>query len=652
MIVGTLILIVAVGAFMLQRAMRQQYLEAHRYTFGEVALNLAESGLNVSMEHLHESALSPGTPFYQALVESAFDSVEGTSLDLPSEHLDDLVELFDGDASLEVKVELRSFEPFYPASGLRGVERDPREKFGEMALVSKATYRGVTRSILASKQVKVIDVTVPVLSKFTLFVGRRGGDPNILEYDRTSPADGFRLGSSPARPLTIYNNEDPLPIIEYGTQFLPMGDLFGTSPPDLHGLVYLGGNDGWYLNLAHGIGAAPWEELFLLRRTRYRMDSELDGIRYEYGLTFGFYDGILRSAKFGSNADPGGGFRYPGNNERVRDRTSALHLFGDVENMTPTVVLGSAFRSYVTLRLLDGLWYPYRDLGEFGSVGGGPPFGGSYEAYEQVMARVVHEPYNRSWDYIATNTEQLEDDGRVKAAGTPFVPEAKLVEGSLERIGPAVDGDEHFLYPTPGEASPGLMRLERAVGEDREVLFRGALEDLDGSLLESILTAKATYAVADQAEFYDRYLKDGVLKVPGIVHIRRGDLDIGGVQVADGCMVLVQGNVNVQGGLGFQDPTQGHTLSLVSLEGGVRVSTSETVNAHLVCLSGQFTAQSAVDIQGAVAADTLDFERLVVGSSAKKITYEGDLDPTDEAAYRKHLRVFMDKRVHLSVQGF
>ena len=76
--------------------------------------------------------------------------------------------------------------------------------------------------------------------------------------------------------------------------------------------------------------------------------------------------------------------------------------------LTPTVVLGPVYRCYVTLRLLDGLWYPHRTASEFAAASGAGPFAGDYAAYRRCMARVETEAYNRAYDYIVTKKSTTE----------------------------------------------------------------------------------------------------------------------------------------------------------------------------------------------------------------------------------------------------
>lgn len=648
-VVGALILLVGAGAVLIQRFMQAQYLEAHRYTFGEIAVNLAESGLNLFMEHLRESGLTPGSPLYEILVASAWDELDGTVYPVASPHLDELVALAGAGARASVQVEFRGFKPFYPPGGLKGVEPDPREKFGELAIVARGEYRGLVRTLVAAKQVKVASVVAPVLSKFTLFVRSRDGvEPNLLAYDRTRPARGFAKDGEPAHPLVLYHSPERNPAV-VDDRFFSLAAHFSTYPPDRGGLVYLGGASPWYLNLVHGAGPAPHEESHLLRRTRYRMDSALPGIRTEYGLAFGFYQGILASGKFGSQAAPSTPTRRTG--EPVPDATAAIHLYGDLDDVTPTLVFGPVFRSYVTLRLLDGLWYPFRTPAEFQGVAAtSPVFAGGYEAYRRVMVRVEDEPVNRTLDYLASNAETLLEDGRVDAEETPFVPEPGLLDPLLTRVGPAVDGDPGFLRPRPGEPVPGALRLLRPrPGGRPDELFRGALQDLDGPTLEKLLAPKVAVVVKDQAELTRRYLAGTRLELPGIVRVEEGDVELPALASPSGGMLVVSGTLRLMGPI--TGPAKGPPLTLVSLGGDIHVATGEPVRAHLVALDGWVRTRGRLQLVGALAAGNLDLAGLVAGPEPKAIRYDPALDPTDAEAQRAQLRVALDRRVKLYLEG-
>ncbi len=649
-IVGALVILVAIGVFSLNHVSRQQYLDAHRYTFGETALYLAESGLNVTREYLKESAVRPGTEIHALLLESTSEELERISLPIEAPFLKELAGMIGQGATIEASVEFRGFRTLHPADGMRGLLGDPREKVGELSLVSRATYRGVTRALIEARPVRVVSVVAPVLSKFTLFVRERGEEtPNLLSYDRLDPSKGFRLDDGPARPVVLYHRRDQIPAVLDG-KFYPLAEAVSGLVPDGAGMVYLGGRTPWFLHLVHGSGANAYEELFHLRRTRYLLPAELvPGAESEIGITFGFYGGILTSPKLGSARAPAGTYRRPPDAEEADDRTSGLHLFGDTRYVSPTVVLGPAYRSYLTVRLVDGLWFPYRSPAEFPGDSGPAGFP-SYEAYSRAMLRIEDEAYNRSWDYIATNREQLQENATVQDGGTPFVPGPVLAEAGLQRVIPYPGRDWSFLYPDPKQGSIGACQIRRIEASGKpETLFRGALQDLDGTLLESFLRARETFEVPDEAAFHSRFRRHATLEVPGVVRIAKGGLELGEVNVGEGCMVIAEGDIVIKGRI-VQDRPK-NPLTLVSLRGDIRIQTGEKVDAHLVALEGRVSGQGRLALTGGIAAGSLDLRSLVRGEAAKTVTYNPDLDPTQHESYGANLRVVMDRDTRTYLQA-
>jgi hypothetical protein len=648
LVVGGLILLIGIGSMMFHRAARQQYLDAHRFASATIAAQLAESGLNASLERFLEATQQPGTELHDLLLSRSAGALNGTSLNMNSPFLDDLLLLLGGGASISVSVKLDHFRPLTPSAGLRGLLADEREKAGEIKLVSEASFRGIQRRIVASKRIRVVSIVAPVVSKFTLFVRTLGDESlNSLKYSRLAPEEGFTLLGEEASPLTLFHGGEQIPAVE-GGRLLPLQDVLTERPPDQGGLVYLGGRKPWFLHLVHGIGAGPFEELFHLRRARYLFESPLPGVTKEIGMYFGFYDGLLDSKKFASMRSPN---RYPrGNNlPDVVDQTSLLHLYGDIHNVSPTLVLGPAFRSYVTMRLLDGLWYPTQTASEFSQRNDQSLFPKGYESYREVMVRVQDESYNRSYDFLTTNQEVLQEGGGVTSNGTPFLPAPSLTEDRLQRVQPAAPGDSAFLYPQPDQEVAGLCRLIRQEqGGGQQDLFRGALADLDGDVMEQVLRAKAVVQVPNQEAFRKRFLVNNTLQLPGVVLIREGDLNLADVNSGKGGMVVVQGGIEVRGKVVQTQPH--HPLTLVSLSGDIHLRSDEKLDVALIALRGTVTSRGRLELVGSLAAHHLPLSQIVRGPESKRITYNQDLDPTAPENQWAHLRVILDKRVNLYLE--
>lgn len=647
-IAAVLLLLASVAAIMLQHASRQRYREAHRHTSATVAEALAESGLNATLENIWQGVRTQGSLFHDLVKETPAEELDGLETVVESPHLADVLAPLD-DAGLAVTVGFQEVRPFYPVDGLGGIRRDPREKFGQMVVRSVGTYRGISRRYEVVKPFKVVDVSAPVLSKFTLFAREPSETPvNCLAYDRLNPGAAMVYDGRPARPLVLFHRPGAVPTVEADT-FHPIAPLLEGVPVDEGGLVFLGG-EPWYLNLVHGSGAGPFDELHHLRRVRMMAPTTIAGGEgaMDGRIWFGFYTGVLEAPPLQAGVSSRRAPSRPSGGE-VTDLTSALHLYGDIHNVSPTPVLGPVYRSYLLVPLPSGMWLPYLTQAEYSGLGR-PPVLAPYATYAEHMTRVVEEPYNRSYDYMRTNTEALEAGGRVRTLeDQPLVPGMGLVPDAMTRLGPAGEGDRFFLYPEAGDPAAGLCRLRRPMVAGEEDVFRGALADLTPELLARALTAKAVEVVADQAEFDARF-GSGLLELPGIVRVESGGLRLGKRGIRGAGMVLARGDIEVTGYLSQGDPAS--TLTLVSLEGNVTVSTGELVQAHLVALAGTaFFPRGQVNILGGVAAGRLDLPSLVNGAEAKWLTYNPDLDPTTEAAYRNHLRFFMDENHGLRIQA-
>lgn len=645
-----LLVLVGGGTFMLQRATRQRYIEAHRATSGRIAQELAESGLNLGFEALRQGSLDPSTELHALLIQSPRSDLEGVSLPLSLAPLQDLVAALEDEAAAELTLELFDLKGFQDGPDFRGLRDDPHEKSGRLSLTTRATVRGTTRVFRAHRPFKVIQTRVPLLSKFTLFLRDQGPSPvNLLGLDRLKPDQPMRGPDGPGSPLVLVHREDRLPTVAEGL-FHDLSSLFGDLAPDQGGLVFLGGTAPWNLNLVHGTGVGRFDELFHLRRTRYQMPAEVDPSRVEFPLFFGFYDGVLEGPVFHPPGLPKD-ILTRGDGSEVPPETSALHLFGDVADVSPTVVLGPVFRSYVFLKLLDGLWFPHLSPAEFAGVAP-ESFPGDYSAYARHMAQVVQEPYNRSVDFIRTNSETLEGDGHVRTDPQAVaIPGPTLLPEALTRLQPVSASDPHFLYPDPEDAARTRVRLLRPPGDLPEAeLFRGDPQDFDGATLESLLLARVVEEYASLEELQAKRFRAGILEIQGVTRIQAPEITLGKTNLGDSGILVVDGDIHLEDFVQKYHDTE--PSALVSLQGSIHVKTQAPIQAHLVALRGQVHfATATVDIHGALAADHLDFSQLSRGFARKRISYDETLDPTQpEGAFSK-LRLFLDPRVGLELSA-
>lgn len=646
-VMALVVLLAAAAALLMRELSQRRYREAHRHTFGLIALNLAESGLNLGFAQVRAQLEDPESFFHAMLIGAWAAELEGEVVPIDHPQTAGLVGVLGPGAELTLSVRFEGFAPLVADPELRGLVTDPREKQGRVVFEARGAYRGVVRTLSATSACKVVRMVAPVVSKFTLFVASRGeAEPNLLAYDRSAPQLPMEAGGRPARPLVLYHRPGPVPALAED-RFHPLGPVLESVEPDAGGLVYLGGERPWYLNLVHGVGAGPFDELHHLRRTRYRLDGGPPGAPGEHALWFGFYAGLLTSPPFrpfGAGSDPP---RRP-EGDTVPERTSALHLYGDVEDVSPTVVLGPVFRSYVTSRLEGGVWYPHLSAAEFGRLATRPAWARTHADYQARMVRVEHEPYNRSWDYMRTNQEMVDGRGQVGvAAGAPALPPALLTPETLTRVRPPVATDRLFLYPEAAQGPRTPVALGPAGGAPQ---FSGDLAGLDGELFAKVMGARAVHRVADAAAFMSRYVRQGRLRLPGVVRIERGDLEIGPLAIARGGVVVVEKGVRIAGWL--RKLAARETLTLVALGGDVEVATPDRVEAQLVALAGRFRAQAdQLDFLGGLAARELDLASLVAGARPKRVVYDPALDPTAPGADAAQLRAYFSEKAGLGLAG-
>lgn len=634
-VVAFLIVVLAATVVIFNRIARQRSLEVHRQLRGLVATMLAESTLNAGWRQLRASAAALDGAVRAQVLEAPAADLDGATFPLEVEGLDALLEPFDGEASAALELAFTDVQAFLPPQGPAGLAGDPREKFGTVEVRARASYRGVTRVLSAPRGFKVASVLAPALSKFTLFLREQGDqEVNCLRYDRVRPGRAMLREGSPARPVVLFHEDSPSPAV-VGDRFHSLAAEHSDRPLDEGGLVYLGGPEPWYLNLTHGTGAGPFDELFLLRRARHRI-AESSPPRHR--LWFGLYGGLFSEPAFQA-AGPGADPPTRPDGAAVPEETAAVHLSGNVDDVSPTLVLGPVARAWVGVPFEDGRWYPHLSEAEFSRLAIRAEVAASYPAYRARMARVVHDPYNRSADYLRTNGETVDDQGLVDTdEPTPVVPPRTLAEPTPTRV-EAVDGDlDALLYPAPGSPDTAAVVLRRPEDAVAPEVFRGDLDALTPEVLGELLRAKAAAVVPDAAALRARFERDGLLRVPGVVLVERGELDLGPAAVwENGGMIVAEEGVRITG---WVRRTGEVPLTLVSLAGDIVVDTDQRVDAHLVALAGRLRATTdQLYVVGAVAAGRADWQTLTYGVRPKWVRYDLALDPTDHEAYRASLQL-------------
>ncbi|MBI3892879.1 MAG: hypothetical protein HY303_15265, partial [Candidatus Wallbacteria bacterium] len=539
---------------------------------------------------------------------------------------------------------------------------------------------GVVRTTVRARSARVVHSLPPVLSKFALMVARSSelaANVDCLRYDSVEGL--FRDAASGARtgPLVVLAASPGAPGNTPGRdaesgRLLPIAAGLPSAEKTAldAGWICLGGPDPWFLNLTLGSGRqSPLEEHHLLRRLEYVFPSPLLGTSFEQkSVLLGFAQGVTKLPWIGGSRSS---FRSPSTDAVVPERTSFLHLAGDLSGVTPSIVFGPVFRRYLAfdkvrrgatgsfesfVNLADADAYQ-RQGGTFAAL-----TGRGFEAYQQLMPHVVEEAYNRTYDYLVTSREESEAEqpARMRPGATPVRPARLLAAaGLLAPVLGNVAGTalSSVLYPAPpssAQSQPCVLpavRISRRMPTGSTIpIFQGQLGKLEE--MEPLLQAKVTRLypsaddLADRRSFEDCFIHPAAigkaLDLDGnVVRLPQGELRLGGLQVVGGGMLLATGDVIVDGPI---ECAPGEALSLVSLHGNIRIATSARVQACLVALRGQLFPPSAsgMEILGTVACrDLANFTKWLENPGVKRIVYDSRLDPTRMETHRTFYRLVL-----------
>lgn len=645
LVVG-IMLVLAIFFGALSFLSRGQVQSATHYIESTRALELAEAGAAWASTVLASGSYNPSPSFFsfellKAIFDPTPDETKEHVIEIP-ESLDEYRQSLGGTLSIIARVtKPRKFDP------VEGFCSDPIEKYGEMQIVSTASVGRSARRVRVSRGFKVFLAVHPVLSKFTLFVRESPPNDQINSLIRGASADNFDNGA----PLLLQNHETTYNAVDSSIHvpaFPPIAELARDS-----GWIFLNSpSASWTLHLSGSAGTTgEYDDRVLLRFGQYSdpgMKSRLqvpapqvlrDMLRRYQGMKARF----LVTTRSGTAE------------KQVSDILGIRHLFGTAPNaslirpfgtgsrLSPTLVFGPVFRSYIQYRLIqvdlvDPNSYPQRvvpfkptvipgfsDQASFESLFRNPPqnysadvhtfallFGinvtdpaPSWGKYRPFATEITTDPFLDSLNYLYV---------QAKESGTVSDP----VSASFSEPPPDIVTDIDEWEPSGGNLRDSLRSAAGKVNRGSVPVFEGRLADIEG-LKE--LQQKITVTFPTPADFASRCIRDGRLRIPGIVYITQGDLDLSTtLTVEAGGIIIVNGNIGLRAGIVASDP-----LTLITTK-DISVETSAEIQARLVCLRGEFKARGGFRILGGVAAGKLDLPGMLNGQE-KRITFDGRFDP-------------------------
>jgi len=594
---------------------------------GEIAHHLAQAGVSTGIAYFTNTR-QPSS-LYETVLKSTVEQIEAAPIEnLPVSAFPVLQAMVDDyDATLEVKLSLTGFKPFYQnTAGDSGIQYNTVEKSGTLRVESIAEVDGARRILVALKDVKVRQSVPYVVGKFTLFSAQRfpGQRLNELQIEKTSGIRGQPHGSNVLMPLFLTHG--------------PSADL------DEKGWVYLGGGD-YKLNLAWGddgwgdqdhIVNLPWKvtydptvpggipggsELFIVQR----------------GMFHDIHNGTNVFNHFDFSSPPPGTTEEP-----VGNGAALIKLFGsppgsgvpDGVERSPTYVIGKVIRRFLEFKYLKSssatgtAYLPYSTLGAWLSPSpspwaSSPPFdvktdifNDDFGAYANFMSRVIEEPYNRGIDFITAGGDL--DPGNLA------VSESRLrhLRGYPRHLYSSVQNNGEVIIKSTG--TPGNTQFEGYLSRIR--------------MSDMYFKERAVFTLP--ADRFADYLASKKNHIPGILHFEGGDVRINSpLELESGGIIAVTGKISIEAPIRVK--SYGRPLTLASLSGNIEINEAVRVEAFLVALNGTVTkaAGFGLDIKGGIAAKTLDIAGLCDAAEPGHIAYDPRFDPTDPSnvTYTVHL---------------
>lgn len=601
---------------------------AHRVHARQVCAHLADGARASVIAALRHDLARTETSRFRAMLLKVGDSsrLQGALVPLPAgwdrELQKEVARL--GDVQLTSVVRLQEVAPLLDDSSAAG--EDAHEKRGLLEMTFTVTLLRVPLTYTFRTPFKIVNLIPPVTSKFTLFVKHpeRTGIANAGYNRFRNLYDGDAVSGAEAHPPLVLFNEEGLALRE----------LTG------RGFVFLGGGDPVMLQITNGSHPRFGEGFHFEATADPRGElaggtdpasASLLGAFTEPGATFSVQRSFLG---FYERDEAGEGLNAEGRLRKdfAAGRTtssSMLHLYGSAERRSPTVVVGNVQRSFALIShlavdvdadgkaddavaVLPGVgWEDYplqipllpNSFTSFtdpsGSIDLRPlkssdpelhdfvRLFGDYAQYSTLMSRLVEEPYNRGFDWMAGY-----EPGKL---GAPAVLPASR-------------------YPDPGTSFNLVLA-------DGGVHFQGDLNAFSTLRLE----ARAVVEVADEAELKQRFIRDGRLELGRVVRVAQGPVTLPArLEVGDGGAIIAAGSITSSGVRNRSSVP----LALCSTEGDLIVDSTYPDHefAGIALAGGLKTLGSdPVHIKGALAVDHLSPDELRAGG---ELTYDPRLDPT------------------------
>ncbi len=641
MLISVLLLFAAVRHFF----SRNQLIQAAHDANYEKSFHLAMGGLE-SADNLFKKAVAfynddrPETlpkiakapPELTAILKSLLNS-EGLPyarkerIPLESSMFSHLQSSWEKFATLKVELEIREIEQLVAPSTVAGPLPDPRETRLLVMLHAEAVVNDAVARVCRYREARLVNILPSILGKFVIFL-RQQGSLSINSFeDRFSRPDMLK-----DTPLMVFSGKS------CGLSSLNPADAAEFF--EKQGWAYLGGDAPWVMGSGPGGGNADYASALQKNEQQtfpIQPPDEFSSLNYlAYYSQPEYLSPELKGLSYNKVLQ--------GLNDELF--SSRLRISGSRNKPTPTNVLGKVIAKSALIQGLKnthkGTFAPYPFLQESQFIGHTWPgmsteaamtmeenFNGVFQRYKSRMSVVLEERYNainlRAIKFPAAPLNSaIMIDPRNLPAGTRVPDPSKRLN---------VDGNPASFI----DASYG--NLYQFFADDGRKLFEGNLagfEDL------SHFVSKAVISFDKQSEFYRDIESDKKEYLINNNYLIKGDLLVDRpLSSIDGCggMIIANGDITIQNEIIAPDR---EPVVLISTGGNIRIATSGRIQAGLIALKGQIHSESAINVEGILAARELSMAKLSP-PGLRQLSYNENFDITDSTTYMRAFRLFMPK---------
>lgn len=530
-------------------------------------------------------------------------------VNVPSHFFADLTRDVKGFQSLNVSFHLVPIEPLFDNSSSNGFIMSDKERVYNFFINSRA-YVGNSNCWLSSyKRIKQINILPPVLGKFVLFVkDQQTADLNRI-YDTRSPPEVEEL------PLVVYSGNILDNKLESGEAraFL-----------DAQGWIFMGGSRKWSL----GLGAGGDNAYHMMPEGICFYAVDTGSILDQHG-AFSFYSQPAPLSRQLRGASFNEAFKLFADDTVTH--SSILRFTGCSNEPTPTVVLGNVARTWALLQGIRNdttgqqVSLPYlSDSDFFSNTWPDNPsqrsitllrehFNYSYNEYRARMSSVVSEDYNAGLLSIIDYEPDPLDNSLL--VDPDYMPLGLIPPPPLQRL---ISDNQNALFYTNLYSSSYTMKKDNS-----DTLFENSHFENISNL--DFLKNRVTLVLDNSEDFYQE-LSDDVsnnILIDRAVFLNSSLTIDRYTEIESGGMIIVDGNIDINNSI----VSRNSTLTLISLNGGININTSQLVQASLIAINNNINLSREATIKGNVVANRVQIES-GTPLSERTIKYDKRLDIT------------------------